>query len=199
MKGTGRPVVVGISGASGAPLARRTVDLLLGLGVPVICTITPAARMVWQEEMGESFGSVLEEWGARPGFTYYPVGDLRAPVASGTFPARGMAVVPCSMRTVSALAHGLVDNLLLRAAEVCLKEGRRLVVVPRETPLTPVHLENMARLARMGAVVLPPEPPFYLGLESLDQVVDFIAHRVLVALGVLEEMPARFQYHRRGE
>ena len=105
-----------------------------------------------------------------------------------------MAVVPCSMATASALASGLADNLLRRAADVCLKERRPLVVVPRETPLNAVHLENLAALARLGATVLPPHPPFYLKPSTLDETVSFTVERTLVALGVSSGLPDAMVY-----
>ena len=189
-----KPVVVGISGGSGSLLARATIDRLLAMELPVIATATSAARLVWRQEMDESFGDVLERWVDSGDFTYYPIGDLSAPIASGTFPTLGMAVVPCSMGTVAAIAHGLADNLLRRAADVCIKEHRRLVMVPRETPLSAIHLQNMAFLAQQGVVILPPHPAFYLRPQSIDDVVDFVAERALVALGLSEALPDEMRY-----
>jgi 4-hydroxy-3-polyprenylbenzoate decarboxylase len=150
--------------------------------------------MVWQEEMEESFGAALERWGDSGNFTYYPNGELRAPISSGTFPTRGMAIVPCSMATVAAIAHGLSDNLIRRAADVCLKEKRPLVLVPRETPVNAIHLENMASLARLGVTILPPEPPFYLRPQTIEDVVDYIVQKTLVALGLAEHLPPEMRY-----
>ena len=189
------PVVVGISGASGAILARATIDRLLATEHPVIATATAAARMVWRQESEESFGEALERWADWDAFTYCPVGDLTAPIASGTFPTAGMVVTPCSMATVAAISSGVADNLLRRAADVTLKERRPLVVVPRETPLTDTHLENMASLARRGVVVLPPHPPFYLGDGSVRQTVDFVVERTMVALGLSDRMPDHMTYN----
>ena len=188
------PVVVGVTGASGAVLAGATIDALLARDVPVMATASAAGRMVWQEEMDEPFGTALARWADSGEFTYYAVGDLRAPIASGTFPTRGMAAVPCSMATVAAIAHGLADNLLRRAADVCLKERRPLVLVPRETPLNAIHLENMAALARIGVTILPPAPAFYLRPDTIGDVVDFVVQRVLAALGVIEALPERLRY-----
>ena len=188
------PVVVGISGASGAVLARATIERLLSAEHPVIATATAAARMVWRQESEESFGEALERWDDWGTFTYCPVGDLTAPIASGTFPTAGMVVTPCSMATVAAISSGVADNLLRRAADVTLKERRPLVIVPRETPLTETHLENMARLARRGVVVLPPHPPFYLGDGSIQHTVDFIVERTMVALGLTDRMPEGMTY-----
>ena len=191
---TGHPVVVGITGASGSVLARATIEQLLSMDIPVISTATPAARMVWHEEMDESFGVALERWQSSGIFSHYPTADLRAPIASGTFPTLGMAVVPCSMSTISGIATGSADNLLRRAADVCIKERRRLVLVPRETPLHAIHLENMATLARLGVTILPPEPPFYLHPRTIGDVVAFVVQRTLVALGIIEALPEDMRY-----
>ncbi|MCH8206386.1 MAG: UbiX family flavin prenyltransferase [Chloroflexi bacterium] len=188
------PVVVGITGASGAALARATIDQLLSMEMAVVATASPAGRMVWREELDESFGAALERWSDLGEFTYYPAGDLLAPIASGTFSTRGMAIVPCSMATVAALAHGLADNLVRRAADVCLKERRPLVLVPRETPLHAIHLENMASLARLGVTILPPDPAFYLRPKTVDDIVNFVVQRTLVALGVSEGLPEDMRY-----
>ena len=188
------PVVMGITGASGSVLARATIDQLLAMDLSVIATASSAARMVWQEEMEESFGEALERWSDSGNFTYYGIGELKAPIASGTFPTLGMAVVPCSMASVAAIALGLSDNLLRRAADVCLKEHRPLVLVPRETPLNAIHLDNMASLARLGVTILPPEPPFYLRPQSIDDVVEFVVQRTLLALGVVEALPEDMRY-----
>jgi 4-hydroxy-3-polyprenylbenzoate decarboxylase len=194
-----RPVVVGISGASGAELARNTVDELLRREVPTIVVCSNGGRLVWQEELEVSFNETLSEWHEHPRFTFYPIGDLRAPIASGTYPTSGMVVVPCSMNSVASIAHGLSGNLLLRAADVCLKEKRRLVLVPRETPLHSIHLENMLTLSRMGATILPPEPAFYLHPQRIDDIVKFVVGRILVALGVEEELPGDLQYQEKGD
>jgi 4-hydroxy-3-polyprenylbenzoate decarboxylase len=175
-------------------MARAAIDRLLSMGLKVIATASPAARMVWQEEMDESFGVALERWGDGGRFTYHPPTDLGAPIASGTFPTLGMAIIPCSMATVAAIAHGLADNLVRRAADVCLKERRPLVLVPREAPLSAIHLENMARLATLGVTILPPEPAFYLRPQTVDEVVDFVVQRAILALGVSDAVAEDMQY-----
>ena len=195
----GHPVVVGITGASGSLLARAAIDGLLEMGVPVVASASSAARMVWREEMDESFGAALERWADSGGFTHYASGDLAAPIASGTFPVRGMAIVPCSMATAAAVAHGFADNLIRRAADVTLKERRPLVMVPRESPLSALHLENLATAARLGAAVIPPEPAFYLEQETMGDVAAFVTQRVLLALGVIDALPEVMQYRPRGE
>ena len=189
-----RPIVVGMTGASGSVIAGTAIDRLLEMDVPVIATASSAARLVWQEEMDESFGAALERWDDSGDFTFYASGDLRAPIASGTFPTLGMAVVPCSMSTMAAIAHGLSDNLPRRAADVCLKERRPLVLVPRETPLNAIHLDNMASLARLGVTILPPAPAFYLRPQTVEDIVEFIVQRLLVALGIVDSLPEDAQY-----
>ena len=188
------PIVIGISGASGSIIAKATVDELLQRDIPVALVCTNDARLVWQDEMDEPYKDVLSRWREHPHFVDYSVGDPRAPIASGTYPTRGMVVVPSSMSTVAGIAHGMANNLLLRAADVCLKEGRKLVVVPRETPLHAIHLENLLTLARMGAVVLPPAPAFYLRPSSIDDMVGFFVRRIMVAAGVDEDMGDEYRY-----
>jgi 4-hydroxy-3-polyprenylbenzoate decarboxylase len=187
-------VVVGITGASGAVMARSMVDALLRRDIPTVALCSNAGRLVWQEEMGEHFNDTLIEWQEHPAFTHYPINDLRAPVASGTYPTAGMVIMPASMNSIASLAGGLSGNLLLRSADVCLKERRPLVLVPRETPLHSIHLNNMLTLSRMGAMVVPPEPAFYLKPQSLNDIVDFVVARVFVALGLDQAMPENMQY-----
>ena len=188
------PVVVGITGASGAVLALNTVDELLSRDVATIVLCSNSARLVWQDELGISFNETLVEWQENPNLTFYSVNDMRAPIASGTFPTRGMVIVPASMNTVASIAHGVTPNLIHRAADVCLKERRPLVLVPRETPLHSIHLENMLTLSRMGAVMLPPEPAFYLAPQGIDDVVRFVVARILVSLNLEESLPEGLRY-----
>jgi len=191
------PVVVGITGASGAVIARELVDALLGREIPVAAVASNAARMVWQEELDESYNDAVARWVEHPRFTQYAISDLFAPIASGTFPTAGMVIAPASMNSVASLAHGLTPNLLLRAADVTLKERRPLTLIPRETPLHAIHLENMLTLSRMGATILPPEPPFYLKPLDIAGVVRFVVQRALVSLGVTDRLPDDMQYRDR--
>ena len=192
------PVVVGITGASGAMMALATVDELLRRETPTVLVCSNAGRLVWQEELDVSFTETLALWQEHPKFTFHPINDLRAPIASGTHPTSGMVLVPASMNSIASVANGLSGNLLLRAADVCLKENRRLVIVPRESPIHSIHLENMLKLARMGAVILPPEPAFYLKPQSVDDVVRFVVGRIMVALNLDETMPNDLQYQDGG-
>ena len=140
------PIVVGISGASGAVLARRCVEQLAARGREALVVCTAAGALVWQHELGAPFKRWVETVPCR----HFPINDIAAPIASGTYPTGGMVVVPCSMDTLAAMAHGLSSNLLERAADVMLKERRPLVLVPREAPLSLIHLENMTRLTQIG-------------------------------------------------
>lgn len=187
-------VIVGITGASGSVLAMRTVDELLTRNVATTVVCSNSARLVWQDELGTPFNDTLVEWQENPKFNFYSANDMRAPIASGTHPTRAMVVVPASMNTIASIAHGITSHLIHRAADVCLKERRRLVLVPRETPLNSIHLENMLTLSRLGAVILPPEPAFYLKPQSVEDIVRFVVSRIMVALGLDEALPEEFQY-----
>ena len=175
-------------------LAMETVEELLRRKMPTALVCSNAGRLVWQEELDVSFTETLALWQEHPGFTFHPINDLRAPIASGTYPTSGMVMVPASMNSIASVANGLSSNLLLRAADVCLKETRRLVLVPRESPLHSIHLENMLKLSRIGAVILTPEPAFYLKPKSVEDVVRFVVARIMVALNLDEELPENFQY-----
>jgi 4-hydroxy-3-polyprenylbenzoate decarboxylase len=183
------PVVVGISGSSGATLACRAVEVLGALGIPLHITYTQACRQVWPDELGRPIQEDLAEWKRRYSARIFNPDDFRAPMSSGSFLIAGMIVIPCSMRTVSAIAHGASANLLERAADVILKEQRPLVLVPREAPLSAIHLENLLALARMGVRIVPPVPQFYLRPRSLDEVVDAMVRRALAAMGIPEALP----------
>lgn len=173
-------VVVGISGASGAALGREVLRQLVAQGVTTHLVVTAGGERTIAHELGPDG---LAELKALASVTH-AIDDVGASIASGSFGADAMAVVPCSMRTLAALAHGFGDNLLTRAADVMLKERRRLVVCPREAPLTEAHLNSMLALTRMGAIVAPPVPAFYAHPESLDDMVRQMAARVLIWLGV---------------
>ena len=189
-----RPVVVGITGASGSLIARHTVEALLDCEIPVVASASSAARIVWKQEMDESFGEALERWTGSGLFSYHATSEIAAPIASGTFPTRGMVLAPCSMATVAAVSQGLSDNLVRRAADVTIKERRPLVIIPRESPLSVIHLENLTRLAALGATIIPPEPAFYLGQQTIGDVAEYAAQRTLLALGIISELPEGMRY-----
>ena len=162
------PVVIGITGASGSSLGYKTVQYLLENDYKVIVTNTSSARLVWKQEMDESFGEILEKWSEYKGFQYFSGNDLSASIASGSFKTLGMAIVPCSMNTIASISQGITGDLVKRAADVSIKEDRPLVIVPRESPLNTIHLENMTKLSKLGIKIIPVEPPFYLKFKTVD-------------------------------
>lgn len=188
------PLIVGISGSSGALLARRTMEVLGELGVPVHLTYTRACRQVWPDEVGHPLADDLAMWKERFATRVFNPEDFRAPMSSGSFATMGMLVVPCSMRTVSAIANGLSSNLLERAADVVIKEARPLVLMPREAPLSAIHLENMLKLARLGVRIVPPMPQFYLHPQTADEIIDRIVRRTLAVLGLAEALPTELRW-----
>ena len=189
------PLIVAITAASGASLAQSALDRLLNMEIPVELVCSTAGRLVWAEELDESFGSALERWQASPDFNHYGIGQINARIASGSFPTQGMLIIPCSMNTVASISHGISENLIQRCADVTIKEGRKLVIVPRESPLSEIHLENMLRLAKLGTTILTPDPAFYLKPQSIDEVVDFVVSRALLATGVTNSLPSHLQYN----
>ncbi len=181
MKSSKKKIVVGVTGASGAPYARRVLSLLAGRDdVEVGVCASQTASQVWALECGGD----LVEWLRDAGVRLWGVRDYQAPFASGSAAWGAMAIVPCSMGTAARIAHGISDTLLTRAADVMLKERRKLVVVPRETPLGLIQLENLAQLARAGAVVLPAMPSFYGHPASLEDAIDTVVGRILDHLEV---------------
>ena len=188
------PVVIGITGASGASLGYKTVQYLLDNNYKVIVTSSSSARLVWKQEMDESFGEILEKWSEYEGFQYFPGNDLSASIASGSFKTLGMAIVPCSMNTIASISQGITGDLVKRAADVSIKEDRPLVIVPRESPLNTIHLENMTKLSKLGIKIIPVEPPFYLKFKTVDEVTDFIVQRTLLALNLIDRLPDYMTY-----
>lgn len=182
-------VVVGISGASGAAIGVRTVELLVGLGLEVELVISKAAEKTIEMEIGASALSALMALPIR----HHAINNIGATIASGSLPSRGMIVAPCSMRSLSAIAHSLADNLLIRAADVHLKERRPLVLIARETPLHLGHLKTMVAVSEMGAIVMPPVPAFYLRPCTIADVVDQIARRAVDALQVAAPIALAWQ------
>ena len=189
-----KTVIIAITGASGSILASKTIEALLSKNIPTAIVASNPSKIVWRQEMDESFGEAIERWSESLNFTNYSIGDIQASIASGTYPTMGMAIVPSSMATVSAIANGISDNLARRAADVCLKERRPLVIVPRESPLNHVHLTNLSKVSSYGATVIPSDPPFYLPITTLEESAEFTAMRTLLALGVINELPEAMQY-----
>ena len=183
-------VFLGITGASGAPYAARLVDALAAADCEVGVSASAAGVQVLATEL---YGDprlprdeVLARFTERAGgaATIYDPHDYSAPYASGSAPVDGYVVCPCSMATAGTIATGGEANLIHRAAGVALKEGRKLVLVPRETPLSTIHLENLLKLRQAGAVILFAAPGFYHGAETIDNLVDFVAGRCLAQLGL---------------
>jgi flavin prenyltransferase len=185
-------IAIGITGASGALYATRTVAALLERGVHVELIVSDYGRRLLRDELGEEasmdrFAAFLSgKYGpgvAAGTLTVHSNRDLGATIASGSHGCSGMAIVPCSMKTLAAVAHGLSRNLIERAADVMLKERRRLVIVPRETPMSLPQLRNMVLCAEAGAIILPAMPAFYQLPKTLDDLADFMAGKILSALG----------------
>ncbi len=196
-----KTVTLALSGASGMAYGLRLLECLLHAGLQVNLLVSQAAHIVAKQELGVSLparATDLEKqlngsMGTREGqLRVYGREDWNAPVASGSNAADAMVVCPCSMGTLAAIAHGMSDNLIERAADVMLKEHRKLILVPRETPFSVIHLENMLSLARMGAVILPANPGFYQLPQSIEDVIDFIVARLLDQLGVAHELMTRW-------
>lgn len=177
-----RPLVFALTGASGAPYAVRVLDLLARHRVPVWLIVSSHGWRLLEEECGIGDLAALKKatgGGKWPTVTVYDDSDRGAKPASGSQKTRGMLICPCSMGTVAAIAHGTSRSLVERAADVTLKEGRKLVVVPRETPLSLVHLRNLTAAAEAGVTVLPAAPGFYHRPKAISDLVDFVAQRII--------------------
>ena len=197
MAADGPPLVLAMTGASGAPYAVRLLQVLCRAGRTVHLTISTSGAQVLREETGLAVAlnrfdpSVFGELG--PGeVIYHHQGDFGAGIASGSFRTAGMVVSPCSMSTLAGIAHGITTNLVTRAADVHLKERRKLILVPRETPLSLVHIENMASVTRAGAIVLPGMPGWYHRPKTLGDLVDFVVARICDQLGVEVDLMKRW-------
>ncbi len=187
---TGR-VVVAVTGASGAVYGRRLLEALVASGRRVYLVATAAGRRTWVEELAADFPGDLP---AGPGgVEVLSDGDIGAAPASGSFRHDGMVVCPCSMKTLAAVAHGLAGSLVTRAADVALKERRPLVLVTRETPLSLIHIENMAQVTRAGGMILPAEPGFYHRPTTVAELIDFVVQRVLDALRIDHQIATRWK------
>ena len=180
------PLALAVTGASGAPYWRRLLQVLLSQGREVHLACSSNADTVCRAELDRSLEEVLAEVaGTGPGrLRRFGKGDFLAPMASGSARYAGMAVVPCSLGTLGRIASGASNDLITRAADVMLKERRRLVLLFRDTPLNLIHLENMVALTRAGAVIMPAAPGFYHGARTVDDLVDFVVQRVCDQLGV---------------
>jgi len=186
------PLVLAMTGASGAVYAMRLLEVLARAGRDVHVTISPAAQLVLEQELQLRIDLAAVDFAGlgfpnlqfSPRFKYHHFQNFMAPMASGSFLTAGMIICPCSGSTLGAIAHGTGNNLIHRAAEVHLKERRKLVLVPRETPLSVPMLDNMKRLAELGAVILPAMPGWYHGVSSVQDLIDFVVARILDQMGI---------------
>lgn len=190
--------VVGITGASGAVYGVRLTETLLEMGYTVHLVVSNAGWRVFKEELGfaasDREGFLNEQFKGYPGsLIYHPVGNIGASIASGSFRTAGMVIMPCSMGTLAAVANGSSDNLMTRAADVMMKEGRPLVLVPRETPLHAIHLENMLKLSRLGVKMIPAMPAFYFGPSSMDDLINFMVGKVLDSFNIDHSLFRRWE------
>ncbi|WP_090977156.1 UbiX family flavin prenyltransferase [Paenibacillus sp. CF384] len=191
-------MVVGITGASGAIYGIRLISSLLEGGLNVHLVVTEAGWRVLKEELGwdttkrqQAFANVFPEEIEAGRLILHPNADIGASIASGSFQVEGMIIMPCSMGTLASIAHGISDDLMTRAADVMLKEGRKLILVPRETPLHAIHLENMLTLARLGVKLIPAMPAFYHGPQTIDDIINFLVGKVL------DQLPLDHDLYRR--
>jgi len=193
---SGRPLALAITGASGAPYWVRLLEILLKADREVHVVASSNAGTVSEAELGLDFEGALEKARSAAGdagtLRVFDRGDFYAPMASGSARMAGMVICPCSTGTLARIAHGTSEDLITRAADVCLKERRKLVVVPRETPLSLVHLRNMVSLTEAGAVVLPAMPGFYHRPEGVAGLVDFVVQRILDQLDIAVDISRRW-------
>lgn len=194
-------VTLAFTGASGMPYGMRLLECLLQAEVNVYLLVSSAAQIVGKQELGMSLpgrASELEalftaQYHARPEqLRVFGREEWFAPVASGSNPADAMVVCPCTMGTLAAIAQGMSDNLIERAADVSIKEQRKLILVPRETPYSAIHLENMLKLARLGVVILPPNPGYYHHPQTIEDLVDFVVARILDQLHIPHQLMSRW-------
>jgi 4-hydroxy-3-polyprenylbenzoate decarboxylase len=180
-------LIVGMTGATGAVFGVRLLDELGRVGVETHLVMSKWAERTLEHETPYTVAQVK----AKASFVH-TVLNQGAPISSGSFKTHGMVIAPCSVKTLAAITHGFGENLIERSADVVLKEGRKLVLMVRETPLSAIHLENMLKLARMGAVMLPPMPAFYNKPRSLDEMVDHLVARVLDQFDIPNDLTQRW-------
>jgi 4-hydroxy-3-polyprenylbenzoate decarboxylase len=194
-------VTLALSGASGMAYGLRLLECLLAADIDVNLLVSHAAHLVAKQELGVALPARASDLESQLAYSLntrdgqlrvYGREDWNAPVASGSNPADAMVICPCSMGTLAAIANGTSDNLIERAADVMLKEQKKLVLVPREAPFSTLHLENMLKLSRMNAVILPANPGFYHRPQSVEDIIDFIVARILDQLGIEHALMARW-------
>jgi len=179
--------ILAITGASGAIYAKNLIEYFYQNNLPLTCLISEIGKKVWEWEMGVPIEKALPA-----SITLHCEDDWWAPMASGSVKVKAMVIMPCSMGTLAAIAQGLARNLIQRTADVMLKEKRPLILVPRETPLNPIHLENMLCLVKAGATILPAMPGFYHKPETVQDLVNFVVARVLDHLGLKHDLVKRW-------
>jgi flavin prenyltransferase len=210
-----RPIVLAITGASGAIYARRLLQFLVAKETPVLLTISDSGRLVFEQELGTKFdlrrfdwadfltGEAHNDWfstrvtpltpeALSNSVRYFHESDFMSPIASGSFLTSAMVICPCSGSTLGQIVHSSGNSLISRAADVHLKERRKLILVPRETPVSAIQLANMTRAAELGAVVLPAAPGFYQGVRKIGDLVDFVVGRILDQLSIPHELMKRW-------
>lgn len=190
-------LVVGITGATGAIYGIRTLEALRSRGVESHLVISPWGEKTIEVETSHRVEAVR----ALASHCYDP-SDLGAPISSGSYLTEGMVIVPCSMKTLAAIANGYSENLIERAADITIKQHRPLVLVVRETPLSAIHLENMLKLARLGVTIMPPMPAFYCGLRSIDDIVNQLVGKVLDRFNIQHDLFQRWgssEHRHQGE
>jgi len=188
-----KQLILGVSGASGAPYAQRLAQCLVEYALHLHLVVSPPAREVIADELGIKRVTVESFIGrACDNVTFYSPRDIGARIASGSFLTEGMVICPCSSHTLGAVACGLADNLLTRAALVTMKESRRLILVPREMPLSAIEIENMLKLSRAGVVICPASPGFYMRPTRVEEIVDFVVGRVLDLLQLPHTLRTRW-------
>lgn len=190
-------IIVGITGASGIVYSQRLLQILNAKGFHIHLVISESGIEVIRHELAIKLDAdnlyLQHLLGAEPyRLSIYNISDIKARISNGSFQVRGMVIVPCSMNTLGSIANGLTPNLISRAASVTLKEGRKLILVPRETPLTQIHLENMLKLARAGACILPAMPGFYHKPKTIADQIDFVVAKILDQLQIGHEIDIRY-------
>ncbi|MDR4508265.1 MAG: UbiX family flavin prenyltransferase [Candidatus Brocadiaceae bacterium] len=182
-------IIVSITGASGVVYGQRLLQILCNKAYKIHLVISEAAAFVIAYELGINLGhnhpNITEFLGyTTKNIIYYKNSDISATIASSRHPVKAMAIVPCSMNTLCSISHGIANNLTQRAASITLKEGRKLIIVPRETPLSSIHLESMLKLSNIGACILPAMPGFYHKPNTLEDQIDFVVGKILDALEI---------------
>ena len=180
-----KKIVVGITGASGSIYAKRLVEVLVELGIQTNVVATEKGKQVFEFELSLNLENWIEELSKKySNLKLEDNNNLFSGVASGSNKYDAVIILPCSMGTMAEISHGLSRNLLCRAADVVLKEGRKLIIVPRETPLNTIHLENMCRLSKIGATIIPAMPGFYHKPKTIEDLVDFLIGKILDYIGI---------------